>query len=264
MKRFLFSLVVIFSGMELFGQGTGTVQFVMPDIRVEESAGDVSLFVERTKSNLLPSSVDYRVTRSSATLDLDYSMTTEGTLNWGDGDESLKGIIVTILDDPFEETNEEIIIQLLNPSDGTYLGEADTARVVISGEESGHLGFSMEKFIASEMDLDPLTGERQARILVSRRDGLRGAILVDYEIRELSELDEEEHLGQVTHYRRLPDAAFIQRKVMPGVRAQPFRDFLPDTGTLLFLDYQSSAIISVNLIPNFDGDAYPHTVLEMA
>ena len=69
MRRFLFTLIFIFSGLELFGQGTGTVEFVTPDIRVEESAGDVSLFVGRKKSNLLPSSVDYRVTRSSATLD---------------------------------------------------------------------------------------------------------------------------------------------------------------------------------------------------
>ena len=72
MRRFLFTLIFIVSGLELFGQGTGTVEFVTPDIRVEESAGDVSLFVGRKKSNLLPSSVDYRVTRSSATLDQDY------------------------------------------------------------------------------------------------------------------------------------------------------------------------------------------------
>jgi hypothetical protein len=51
---------------------------------------------------------------------------------------------------------------------------------------------------------------------------------------------------------------------MPGVKAQPFRDFVPQSGTLLFLDYQSNATIGVNILPNFDGDAYPHTVLEMA
>ena len=39
---------------------------------------------------------------------------------------------------------------------------------------------------------------------------------------------------------------------------------MPTSGTLLFLDYQSSANIGVVLIPNFDGEAYPHTVLEMA
>ena len=71
-------------------------------------------------------------------------------------------------------------------------------------------------------------------------------------------------MGRVTHYRRLPDAFFNERKVMPGVRAQPFRDFVPQSGTLLFLDYQSNATIGVNILPNFDGDAYPHTVLEMA
>ena len=157
MKRFLSILFIIFSGLEAFGQGSGTVEFITTELSVEEGAGEVSLFVERKKSNLLPSSVDYRVTRSSATLDLDYSMTTEGTLNWGDEDETPKAIILTILNDPIEETNEEIIIQLLNPSDGTYVGGADTARVVISGEESGQLGFSMEKFITSKTKTKTLT-----------------------------------------------------------------------------------------------------------
>ena len=257
MIRFLFILIFIFSGLELFGQGTGTVEFVTPDIRVEESAGDVSLFVGRKKSNLLPSSVDYRVTRSSATIDQDYSMTTQGTLNWGDGDEALKAIILTIIEDAEEEADEEIIIQLYNPSDGTYVGGADTARLTISGKESGQIGFAMPKFITSEFD-----GE--ALILVNRRDGLSGAVLVDYEVRPWSELDEGEHLGRVTHYRRLPEALFRERKVMPGVKAKSLQDFVPQSGTLLFLDYQSNATIGVNVLPNFDGDAYPHTVVEMA
>jgi len=227
MKRFLFTLIFIFSGLELFAQGTGTVEFVQPEISVAESAGDISVSVVRTKSNLLASSVEYIVTRSTATLDQDYLMTTQGTLNWGEGDESPKGINLEILDDAVEEADEEIIIQLLNPSAGTYVGAADTARVIISGDESGQLGFAMEKYITSEFD-------GSARILVNRREGLLGAVLVDYEVRQLSELDEGEHLGQVTHYRRLPEAFFNQRKVMPGIKAQPFRDFVPESGTLYF------------------------------
>ena len=132
MRRFLFVLIFIFSGLELFGQGSGTVEFVQPEISVAESAGDISVSVVRTKSNLLASSVEYIVTRSTATLDQDYSMTTQGTLNWGEGDESPKGINLEILDDAVEEADEEIIIQLLNPSAGTYVGAADTARVLIS------------------------------------------------------------------------------------------------------------------------------------
>ena len=257
MSRFVLSLILIFAGQCIFAQGSGTVEFIQPELRVQESIGDVSVSVSRNKSNLMPSSVNYIVSRSSATLDVDYSMNTQGVLSWGEGDELPKNIIITILDDPDEETDEEIIVKLFNPSDGSYLGGAATARVVISGEESGSIGFSMEKFITSEMD-----GE--ARILLSRRNGLKGAILVDYEVRELSELDEEEHLGQVTHYRRLPDTNGVNQKVMPGVKARAFQDFVPEQGTVLMLDYQSSAIIGVSVLPNFDGDAYPHTVLEMS
>ena len=48
MKRFLFTLIFIFSGLELFAQGTGTVEFVQPEISVAESAGDISVSVVRT------------------------------------------------------------------------------------------------------------------------------------------------------------------------------------------------------------------------
>ena len=101
--------------------------------------------------------------------------------------------------------------------------------------------------------------------MVSRRKGLKGAILIDYQIRELTELPENEHLGFVTHYRRLPDEnSGIQSKVLPGKKAEAGRDFIPESGTLLFLDYQSSATIGVRVLRNLDGDVYPHTVLEMA
>ena len=132
MKRFLFTLIFIFSGLELFGQGTGTVEFVQPEISVAESAGDISVSVVRTKSNLLASSVEYIVTRSTATLDQDYSMTTPGTLNWGEGDESPKGINLEILDDAVEEADEEIIIQLLKTSTEGMLGQLVFLRTLLT------------------------------------------------------------------------------------------------------------------------------------
>ena len=74
----ILSTFLICSSQSIFAQGSGTVEFVRPDIRVQESVGEISIPVSRNKSNLLPSSVNYIVTRSSATIDVDYSMTHRG------------------------------------------------------------------------------------------------------------------------------------------------------------------------------------------
>lgn len=265
MKLLKISALVLFLGVEVFGQGSGTVDFVETQLSVNEGQV-VSVSVVRKKSNLLPSSVEYKVMRSTAILGDDYEMITAGVLQWSDGDDEQKLIDVTILNDADEETDEVIVIQLVNPSEGSYLGDSNIATITISGAESGSIGFALPKFITSEMD-------GTAKVQVSRRDGLKGAVLVDYEVRELSKLDDS-HLGQVTHYRVPPsnddtndagdeNVPMQESKPLFGVPAEGGRDFIPQAGTLLFLDYQSSATIGVFLLPNPDGDAYPHTVLEM-
>ena len=259
MKRFLLIALNLYC-LSAFAQGTGTVQFSESSAFVDEGVGDISIEVVREKSNLLAGSVEYEIIKSSATIVDDYEMVTSGLLSWAADDQASKFITITIIDDPDEEPDEVIVLRLLNPSEGTYIGDSAKTTITISGEEVGQLGFAVEKYITSEYD-------GFAKILVSRRNGLRGALLVDYEVRELSVLGDD-HLGQVTHYRSLPEelneSGGISSTRLPGVEAQAGSDFMPEQGTLLFLDHQSSASFTVRVLPNFDGRAYPHTVLEMA
>ncbi|SVD44241.1 uncharacterized protein METZ01_LOCUS397095, partial [marine metagenome] len=74
MKRFSILAYILLFGVEVFGQGSGTIDFIETQISVVEGQ-DVSLSVTRQKSNLLASSVEYRVTISTAKLEDDYQMT---------------------------------------------------------------------------------------------------------------------------------------------------------------------------------------------
>ena len=52
----------------------------------------------------------------------------------GEGDESIKYIDIDIIDDGNEESDEFIVLELTNPSDGVYIGDANTAHIKILGE----------------------------------------------------------------------------------------------------------------------------------
>ena len=192
MIRFLSTLLIFQLGIFVTVHAAGTLNFVNPNIKVDEGQGEAVLYIEKIKSDLKASSVNYRIVSSSATLGVDYQVESEGILQWGDSDTNPKNITIKLLDDLDEETNENIVIELFNPSEGVYLGDAVTATVTISGSESGSIGFAIDQYIGSESD-------EIIRVLVSRRDGLEGAILVDYEVRELTELPEENVLGGVPH-----------------------------------------------------------------
>ena len=154
MSRFLSTLLIFQLGIFVTVQAAGTLNFVNPNIKVDEGQGEAVLYIEKIKSDLKASSVNYRIVSSSATLGVDYQVESEGILQWGDSDQNPKNITIKLIDDLDEETNENIVIELFNPSEGVYLGDAVTATVTISGSESGSIGFAIEQYIGSENDWD--------------------------------------------------------------------------------------------------------------
>ncbi|HIC25130.1 MAG TPA: hypothetical protein EYO82_04380, partial [Gammaproteobacteria bacterium] len=102
--------------------------------------------------------------------------------------------------------------------------------------------------------------------MVTRGLGATGAILVDYEVRGGGNLSDQQ-IGGVTHYRRLPEGDeypdTIQRNFVQGVKASAGDDFVANSGTLLFRDFEMSRTFAVRLVPNFDGEAYPFTMAEL-
>jgi hypothetical protein len=94
------------------------VGFALTAVSVNESAGTVTLAVQRTGSSFGAVSVDYAAVAGTALLPDDVS-SSAGTLNWGDGDTADKLIQVTLVQDALTEPDETFTVVLSNPVNAT-------------------------------------------------------------------------------------------------------------------------------------------------
>ncbi len=95
----------------------------------------VVLVVQRSGSALGQVSVDYAISGGDASLDLDFSGDTDGTLVWVDGDALPKSLLISIIDDTDAEEVEFFNIGLSNVQ-GASLTARTTARINITSDES--------------------------------------------------------------------------------------------------------------------------------
>ena len=102
----------------------GTVGFAAPTYDATESAGTVTLTVQRTGGTAGAISVDYATSDGTATTPSDYSTTT-GTLTWPDGDATPRTIDVPLTDDTDPEGDETLDLTLDQPV-GTTIDQAQT------------------------------------------------------------------------------------------------------------------------------------------
>ena len=110
------------------------LQFNSATYSVNEGAGIASISVARTGGITGTASVQYSTSDGSATAGQDYTATS-GTLNWVDGDSSVKTFTVAITDDPLNEANETVNVVLSNPGGGATLGNQSSAMVTIVDDD---------------------------------------------------------------------------------------------------------------------------------
>lgn len=106
----------------------GVLQFSDENYSVNESAGSVTITVQRIVGGYGDVSVDYFVTNGSAINGNDYSVT-DGTLYFSNGEMS-QTISIDITDDTLDENTETFSVILSNPVSAT-LGNNQTANVSI-------------------------------------------------------------------------------------------------------------------------------------
>ncbi|MBZ0114621.1 MAG: hypothetical protein K8J08_19320, partial [Thermoanaerobaculia bacterium] len=100
--------------------GPGTLKFDQDTQFVGEASTQTIVVVERSQGEDGAVSVDYSVTGGTASAGSDY-VTVSGTLNWSDGDESNRTIVVELLPDDISEPNETIELALSNPTNGATI-----------------------------------------------------------------------------------------------------------------------------------------------
>ena len=146
-----------------------------------ENSGDFEVQVSRRAGSKGAVSVDYQTQNRSAIGGHDYT-STQGTLNWADGEVGPKTFLIPIRDDAEIEERETLAIVLSNPSNGAILLSPEPATLSIIDEENikvGSVGFeSLLKFYVPEF-------EENAFIPILRNEGRDGWLEIDFEFHDV-------------------------------------------------------------------------------
>ncbi len=116
----------------------GTLQLSASSFQVLENAGALTVTVTRTNGSGGTASVQYATTAGTATAGADYQ-TTNGSLQWADGDAASKTFTVPIINDASAESPETFTVSIGNAS-GASLGAPASAIVTIESEDVAPAG----------------------------------------------------------------------------------------------------------------------------
>ena len=111
----------------------GTLALGATTVSIGESAGNVTLTVNRTGGTDGAVAVSYATANGSASAGSDYTATS-GTLDWAAGDGAGKTITVPIGSDTVDEPNETFTVTLSNATGGASLGTS-SATVTITDDD---------------------------------------------------------------------------------------------------------------------------------
>lgn len=111
------------------------LQFELANYQVTESGASITLRVTRNENALGAVSVDYATRNGSAVSTADFSTAT-GTINFADGDQTAKIIIVSITNDTTAEATESLTVELTNPTGSAQIGARSVATIDISDDDT--------------------------------------------------------------------------------------------------------------------------------
>jgi len=190
----------------------GSLEFSGSKYAIAEDANMLTITVNRTGGSAGEVSVNYASADLTAIDGSDYAAVT-GTLVFPDAVTS-QTFTIQILNDTESEGDENFNLLLSVPTGGASLGVQDNATVTIQDNDQkpvlGALQFSSNKYTVTEGT------ETSVEIIVTRTGGILGNISVDYVTTDGTAIDGE--------------------------------DYIATSGTLLFLDGETSKTFSVTIL----------------
>jgi hypothetical protein len=114
---------------------TGNLQLSAATYAVSQSAGEVTVVVDRTGGSAGSVSVAYATSDGTAVAGTDYTATS-GTLDWADGDTSSASFQIPINTTPFTGS-KSFAVTLSSPTGGATLSSPSSATLTITGSGSG-------------------------------------------------------------------------------------------------------------------------------
>ena len=153
----------------------GSLQLAASRYTVAQSAGSLSVTVNRTGGSSGAISVAYDTANGTAAAGTDYTASS-GTLQWADGDTSSKTFSVAISDTTAYSGSKTFTVALSSPSAGATINSPGSATVTISGDSSpaaGSLSLSASSDTVAQ-------NAGSMTVTVDRTGGSSGAVSVTY------------------------------------------------------------------------------------
>jgi plastocyanin len=119
----------------------GSLQLSAANYNAGESAGSVTITVQRSGGDDGAVTVQYATANGTATAGQDYTASS-GTLSWADSNDSPKTFNVSLLGDSADEANETFTVTISNPTGGATLGTRTSATVTINDDDGAPGGGS--------------------------------------------------------------------------------------------------------------------------
>jgi len=112
----------------------GRLELLGGDREALETAGSVTVEVQRTEGDAGAVSVSYLVAGGDAVAGEDY-LATEGTLGWADGESGVKSFEIPLVNDALPENPETVEITLHSPGGGAVLSTPRNATLTILDDD---------------------------------------------------------------------------------------------------------------------------------
>ncbi len=153
----------------------GQLQFSESQVRVQESASEVRISLQRMAGFANDVAVDVVLQAGSAQTN-DYVFVTE-QVQWPAEDSSPKQINIPIVNDTLAEQDESFFLYLANPQGGATIGDLNAMQIVIGDDDRSLSGAVLFK----QASLQVTEGQAVARISLIRQEGSQGTLRVDYQ-----------------------------------------------------------------------------------
>lgn len=214
---------------------TGRLNFSSVTYTTNESAGYATIQVTRTGGSQGAVSVQFATANGTATAPADF-VATNGTLTWNALDTGARNIVIPLVADGIVDNNltrfENFSVRLFNPivgatPDPRLLGNrTNTLFTIEDSDNYGMLAFNQSFYQADE-------NGGSVTITVARRNGVAGAVSADYVI-------------------------------TPTDPSSPGTDFVPSTGTLVFLPGETAKSFTITLLDEDQSDGNKDLILSLA
>ncbi len=143
------------------------IQFSPVAYAADEGEGSIALSVIRTGTTNASAQVEWSPSGGTATVGVDWDAPTSVQLSFAPG-ETIKSIVLTVLEDVLAEGAETVILQLGNPT-GATLSHSNVATLTIIDNDTNAVPTSIE-FVASSI-AGPVEGFGSRAIVGVRRQG---------------------------------------------------------------------------------------------